>query len=167
MIALWFTVGFWQEANLWTINKQKETWNFCLVGTNRTLQCYLYVYQPFSTCEPYCSCKITAAMFETNKFQCGKVYVNATSAFVNRAFYVKFVESVKGFSVQYLSSEWDIIMYEQTRNKLQYTLQNPEKINLFLSWRIQPGEALWKLYLLSIFYGPSWTTTMNCSRLAW
>lgn len=71
--------------------------------------------------------------------------MNATSAFVNRAFYVKFVESVKGFSVQYLSSERDIIMYEQTRNKLQYTFQNPEKMNLFLSWRIQPGEASMKI----------------------
>lgn len=42
--------------------------------------------------------------------------VNAISAFVNRPFYVKFVESVRGFSVQYLSSELhlirDIIVYE-------------------------------------------------------
>lgn len=71
--------------------------------------------------------------------------MNATCAFVNRAFYVKFVESVKGFSVQYLSSERDIITYEQTRNKLQYTLQKPEKVNLFHSWRIQPGEASMKI----------------------
>lgn len=36
------------------------------------------------------------------------------------------------------------------RSKLQYTGQNPEKMNLFISWRIQPSEAFMKIIIFVV-----------------